>query len=141
MRYEDLLADAAPADDAFRNGEDLAGIFYTGGTTGFPKGVMLPHRALWASAICFATGTKISTDDRLLHAAPLFHIAGSAMLFSVSLFGGSHVFILRASSPMAFLRATETHTPDDHAVGADHDRHAPAGTDTGRDRHQQFWRR
>ncbi len=110
MRYEDLLANNAPAEDAFRNGEDLAGIFYTGGTTGFPKGVMLPHRALWASAICFATGTNITTDDRLLHAAPLFHIAGSAMLFSVSLFGGSHVFI-PGFEPKTFLRNTELHRP------------------------------
>src|SRR5947209_14818083 len=41
--YETLLADAAAVPDAGRRGEDLAGIFYTGGTTGFPKGVMLSH--------------------------------------------------------------------------------------------------
>jgi acyl-CoA synthetase (AMP-forming)/AMP-acid ligase II len=56
LPFEDLIADAVRAEDAFRNGEDLAGIFYTGGTTGFPKGVMLPHRALWASSFCFAAG-------------------------------------------------------------------------------------
>ena len=32
--YERLIADAAPVDDAMRQGTDLAGIFYTGGTTG-----------------------------------------------------------------------------------------------------------
>ena len=104
LSYEDLIAAAAPAPDAFRNGEDLAGIFYTGGTTGFPKGVMLPHRALWASSFCFAAGASITPEDRMLHAPPLFHIAGAAMLFSTTLFGGSHAFI-PGFEPKAFLNA------------------------------------
>jgi acyl-CoA synthetase (AMP-forming)/AMP-acid ligase II len=93
LAYEDLIADAPLAEDAFRNGEDLAGIFYTGGTTGFPKGVMLPHRALWASTFCFAAGAEVTPEDRMIHAPPMFHIAGSAMLFSATLFGASHGFI------------------------------------------------
>ncbi len=38
LNYETLVADSAPMEDAYRHGNDLAGIFYTGGTTGFPKG-------------------------------------------------------------------------------------------------------
>ncbi|WP_047309794.1 AMP-binding protein, partial [Rhodopseudomonas palustris] len=38
--YEDLIAAHAPIPDAMRKAEDLAGIFYTGGTTGRSKGVM-----------------------------------------------------------------------------------------------------
>ena len=76
------------------------GIFYTGGTTGFPKGVMLPHRALWTSGLCFGAGLDVSSRDRTVHAAPMFHIAGSAMLFSLTAFGGSHAIIsgVRAKS-------------------------------------------
>ena len=39
--YEQLIERSAPIPDTVRTGADLAGIFYTGGTTGFPKGVML----------------------------------------------------------------------------------------------------
>ena len=104
LSYEDLIAEAAPALDAFRGGEDLAGIFYTGGTTGFPKGVMLPHRALWSSAVFFGSGSDIVPADRIVHAPPLFHIAGSTMLFSTTLYGGSHAFIPGFES-RAFLNA------------------------------------
>lgn len=104
LPFEDLIADAVRAEDAFRNGEDLAGIFYTGGTTGFPKGVMLPHRALWASSFCFAAGANVTPEDRMIHAPPLFHIAGSAMLLTTTLAAGSHAFI-PGFAPKAFLDA------------------------------------
>jgi acyl-CoA synthetase (AMP-forming)/AMP-acid ligase II len=110
LNYETLVEEATPAEDAVRTGEDLAGVFYTGGTTGFPKGVMLPHRALWTSAMCFGAGVAMTEEDRQLHAAPLFHIAGSAMLFSVTTFGGSHA-IIPAFDPKVFLKAVQDYDP------------------------------
>lgn len=104
LSFDALIAEARPAADAFRSGEDMAGIFYTGGTTGFPKGVMLPHRALWASAMCFGAPANITSDDVNIIAPPLFHIAGSAMLFAVTIFGGGHAFI-PGFEPKAFLNA------------------------------------
>ena len=54
----------------------LAGVFYTGGTTGFPKGVMLSHAQLLTSALgTAATGAFVAPSGRLLHAAPMFHLA------------------------------------------------------------------
>ena len=110
LDFESLIADAEPARDAACGGETLAAIFYTGGTTGFPKGVMLPHRGLWASALCFGNGVSMGSQDRTLHAAPMFHIAGSALLFSVTVFGGTHIFI-PGFEPGVFLKSVARHKP------------------------------
>ena len=65
LSYEALIAENAPAEDAGRAGEDLAGIFYTGGTTGYPKGVMLPHRGLWSSSVGVAYGFKFDSATNI----------------------------------------------------------------------------
>ena len=48
--YEQLIAASHPVPDAMASREDLAGMFYTGGTTGRSKGVMLSHANLVANA-------------------------------------------------------------------------------------------
>ncbi len=77
LSYEQLLAEAEPVD--FHNGspEDLAGLFYTGGTTGRSKGVMLTHRNLLANTMNSQVTVPLDGDDVYLVVAPLFHAAGS----------------------------------------------------------------
>lgn len=76
--YEALLAKAsaiALGDGVTEN--DLAGLFYTGGTTGKSKGVMLSHRNLIANTFHWLMSVPHCADDVELVMAPMFHAAGS----------------------------------------------------------------
>ncbi len=107
--YERLIASSAPVPDAGRTGEDLAGIFYTGGTTGFPKGVMLSHRSLWASAAA-ATNIMAAFIQRPvpLHAAPMFHLADFGTTMRSFLAGATNV-IIPSFTAERVLAAIEQH--------------------------------
>jgi AMP-binding enzyme len=74
MSYEDLIAGADPVEDVRRGGSDLAGVFYRGGTTGFPKGVMLSHANLGISWLgSAACGYLAGPDSRTLHTRAARH--------------------------------------------------------------------
>ncbi|HKY20511.1 MAG TPA: long-chain fatty acid--CoA ligase [Vicinamibacterales bacterium] len=93
-RYEDLLGNAKPAVIGKRGRDDTAGIFYTGGTTGHPKGVMLSHGNLLASSSSFWLELgQLPEDVRYLHAAPMFHLADASQSIGVTLLNGTHAFL------------------------------------------------
>ncbi|QJY49906.1 long-chain-fatty-acid--CoA ligase [Pseudonocardia broussonetiae] len=113
LAYEDLVAAHEPVEDAFRGGASLAGVFYTGGTTGSPKGVMLSHDNMIISALgTAANGSFMTPGGRTLHAAPMFHLADLAAWTARSLLGGTHV-IVPAFDPTAVAAAVETHRTED----------------------------
>ena len=108
VSYSDLIEQSAPVADAARAGEDLAGLYYTGGTTGFPKGVMLPHRALWYNALMAAKVCNMDAEHVYLHAAPMFHLADGTMSSGISTVGGEHIY-LPMFNPEQTLALIEQH--------------------------------
>ncbi len=104
--YEALVAAAAPIPDAMASRDDLAGIFYTGGTTGRSKGVMLSHGNLMANALSSIAEDAFTANAIYLHAAPMFHLANGSAMFSMLLTAGTNAFI-KAFSPEAVAQAFE----------------------------------
>ena len=113
LSYEDLVAGAEPVQDAYRKGEDLAGIYYTGGTTGFPKGVMLSHTNFVTSGLgTVASGELLEAGATLLHAAPMFHLADLAAWCGLTILGGAHLMV-PFFEPISVMKAIAEHQPTD----------------------------
>jgi len=107
IAYEKLLRQASPEDPGIEAGEDdLVGLFYTSGTTGNPKGVMLTHKNLMMNAYHAQISLDLSGDSTYLHAAPMFHLADGAATFTVTWNGGIHAFVPRFD-PEDVLRTIE----------------------------------
>jgi acyl-CoA synthetase (AMP-forming)/AMP-acid ligase II len=111
--FEALIAEHQSIEDARRGGDDLAGVFYTGGTTGRSKGVMLSHDNLATSALgSLATGYYLGEGAVYLHAAPMFHLADLAFWTEQVICAGRHV-IIPGFEPLAVLRAVAEHRVTD----------------------------
>jgi acyl-CoA synthetase (AMP-forming)/AMP-acid ligase II len=109
VRYEDLAAHANPIDDVRRGGDALAGLFYTGGTTGAPKAVMLSHANLVTSALGIQASKAFPDIGRpVLHAAPMFHLAALSEVVISAQTGRTQV-ILPSFEPLSVLKAVDRH--------------------------------
>jgi acyl-CoA synthetase (AMP-forming)/AMP-acid ligase II len=80
---------------------------YTSGTTGFPKGAMLTHRAMAAHARNVAASFDIGPDARVQVAMPLYHVGGTSYALLV-LSCGAHIVMLRMPDPAAVAETLET---------------------------------
>ena len=108
MEFEKII------DDEFRQAEvremlddDTAVIFYTSGTTGRPKGVMLTQKNVAAIAEIWSESMDMNDNDRMHIVAPLFHCAASHVFSIPVIFKGGMVIIEEAFSPETTIRTME----------------------------------
>lgn len=89
--YAQALAGDPVATPVDRAADDLCWLFYTSGTTGRPKGVMITNRMLIAMSLAYlADVDTVTAEDTILYAAPMSHGAGIYNMVHV-LMGARHV--------------------------------------------------
>ena len=111
MGYEALLAkheavldqDIEALISQTHEAETIAMMLYTSGTTGRPKGVMLPHRQIFWNAVNTVFACDLSPQDRSLAFLPMFHTGGLNCLATPSLYRGGQVVLMDAFDPKQAL--------------------------------------
>lgn len=105
--FDDFLDAGTEIDVSGEPIDDLAMIAGTGGTTGKPKGVMLPYRSLEAMTALTLMSYPFSTRPVYLAMAPLTHAAG-VLCFPILSLGGE-IVIMRSADVVGFLDNVEKH--------------------------------
>ena len=108
ISFEHLIEQHEPMEDSNRSGEDLWVIFYTGGTTAQPKGVMMSHRGLVVATITYLAMLPTIEDLSFAYVAGYFHFAAANALLYITMAGGTHV-PLPKFDPVLVMTAISTH--------------------------------
>ena len=88
--------------------EDSALLLFTGGTTGLPKGALIPYRQLLVNAIQTCMSWGLSPEDRYIVATPMFHAALNALATPLLYLGGQ-VLLQEKFDPAEYLAWVSTH--------------------------------
>jgi acyl-CoA synthetase (AMP-forming)/AMP-acid ligase II len=93
--YERFISESSgePPPLVSMDGTDLAQIYYTSGTTGRPKGVMLSHGNVTSHALGTIAELHLTDCDVWIHVAPMFHLADAWATWAITWVGGTHVMI------------------------------------------------
>jgi len=86
------------------NDEDECALYFTSGTTGAPKPILLLHKNLFCPAVNEVTNLSLTKDDSLLMMPPLYHVAMGHLLGSM-LLGAKTVLLTEEVTPRAILDA------------------------------------
>ncbi len=107
-RFKEAFPTFSPEDIKYSDvdNEKLAVISYTSGTTGFSKGVMVPHRSLAANIRFAQHNMPLNPGDPVVSFLPLAHTFGGAFEFLFPFTYGCHITILtKTPSPQILLQA------------------------------------
>jgi long-chain acyl-CoA synthetase len=117
ISYDTLVSENTPAADVRAPIDEVYGVFYTGGTTGFPKGALLTHANFLATALSILAETASHGRQHCvwLHAAPMFHLADGWMVAAQTMNGATHA-IIPAFEAGAALDAIATHRVTDTII-------------------------
>jgi malonyl-CoA/methylmalonyl-CoA synthetase len=103
--WAELVQSAASTDPgpSATRPDDLATVVYTSGTTGRSKGAMLSHRNLSSNAEALVELWRITADDTLIHALPIFHVHGLFVATHTAMLAGAPILLHRSFDPAAVI--------------------------------------
>lgn len=106
LRYEESLDGASDAEPERpeMNGETPYCILYTSGTTGYPKGAVIPHRQILFNCINTVVSWGLVETDISPVYTPLFHAGGLFAFFAPLLYLGGRIILARDFDPSASLQ-------------------------------------
>jgi acyl-CoA synthetase (AMP-forming)/AMP-acid ligase II len=101
--YDTLLGlgETLTLGSAETEARDVVHLYYTSGTTGRAKGVMLTQSNVYSHALSAVIELDLKKDDVWLHAAPMFHLADAWATFAITAAGGKHVFMSQFNAAQA----------------------------------------
>ena len=102
--FDELLAGGGEPSRSTVFASDAALIIYSGGTTGMPKGVVLPHFACVAAGLRTVEALELTADDHYFAIGQLFHVGGLFCAFLGPLIAGSASTIDRRFSLSNYWR-------------------------------------
>jgi len=106
--YEDIIGSNPGSFQPVPVSEDqIAHLYYTSGTTGRPKGVMLTHKNVCLHALGTIAELNLSDKDIWGHIAPMFHLADAWATFAFTWVGARHVMVGQFE-PETVMSAIET---------------------------------
>jgi long-chain acyl-CoA synthetase len=110
--WRELINGGAPPPPAPRTkADELGTIFYSSGTTGAPKGIMLSHRGVTSEALQVSAWVSLGERDVILAVLPIFHGFGLAALIHAGLASGAKLVLLPRFSPAAVAKVMRSEHP------------------------------